>query len=114
MPAGQWRLTMQLASTMMFGLTIVSRLVVITMIWSRLVHHKVAAAAAVPRCGLCSARWAVAHSRAHAVRYRASGLSRAVRERLRGGLAAERNPGARGLRELCGGRRVELLAGCAG
>ena len=33
---------------MMFGLTIVASLVVITMIWSRLVHHKVGAAAAVP------------------------------------------------------------------
>ncbi|RYI25212.1 MAG: C4-dicarboxylate ABC transporter [Acetobacteraceae bacterium] len=48
LPAGQWQLSMQLACTMMFGLTIVASLVVITMIWSRLVHHKVGAAAAVP------------------------------------------------------------------
>lgn len=48
LPVGQWQLAMQLACTMMFGLTIVASLVVITMIWSRLVHHKVGAAAAVP------------------------------------------------------------------
>lgn len=48
LPAGQWQLAMQLACTMMFGLTIVASLVVVTMIWSRLVHHKVGAAAAVP------------------------------------------------------------------
>jgi tellurite resistance protein TehA-like permease len=44
LPAGQW----QVACTMMFGLTIVASLAVITMIWSRLVHHKVGAASAVP------------------------------------------------------------------
>jgi len=48
LPAGQWQLAMQLACSMMFGLTLVASLVVITMIWSRLVHHKVGAAAAVP------------------------------------------------------------------
>ncbi|KQU69689.1 C4-dicarboxylate ABC transporter [Phycicoccus sp. Root563] len=48
LPAGQWQLSMQLACTMMFGLTIVASLIVITMIWSRLVHHKVGPAAAVP------------------------------------------------------------------
>ena len=48
LPGGQWQLAMQLACTMMFGLTIVASLIVITMIWSRLVHHKVGAAAAVP------------------------------------------------------------------
>ena len=48
LPAGQPRLTLQLACTMMFGLTIVASLVLITLIWSRLVHHKVGAAAAVP------------------------------------------------------------------
>lgn len=48
LPAGQWQLSMQLACTMMFGLTIVASLIVITMIWSRLVHHKVGAAAGVP------------------------------------------------------------------
>lgn len=48
LPAGQWRLAMQLACTMMFGLTLVASLVVITLIWGRLVHHKVGAAAAVP------------------------------------------------------------------
>lgn len=48
LPAGQWRLTMQLACTMMFGLTLVASLIVITLVWSRLAHHKVGAAAAVP------------------------------------------------------------------
>ncbi len=48
LPEGQWRLTMQLACTMMFGLTLVASLIVITMVWSRLAHHKVGAAAAVP------------------------------------------------------------------
>jgi C4-dicarboxylate transporter/malic acid transport protein len=48
LPTGQWQLAMQLACTMMFGLTLVASLIVITMIWSRLVHYKVGAAAAVP------------------------------------------------------------------
>ena len=48
LPAGQWRLSLLLACVMMFGLTLVASLVVITLIWSRLVHHKVGAAAAVP------------------------------------------------------------------
>lgn len=48
LPAGQWQLTLQVACTMMFGLSLVASLVIITMIWSRLVHHKVGAAAAVP------------------------------------------------------------------
>ncbi|GGF56132.1 C4-dicarboxylate ABC transporter [Marmoricola endophyticus] len=47
-PAGQPRLALQLACTMMFGLTIVISLVLITLLYSRLVHHKVGAAAAVP------------------------------------------------------------------
>lgn len=48
LPAGQWQLAMQLACTMMFGLTLVASLIVITLIWGKLVHHKVGAAAAVP------------------------------------------------------------------
>ena len=48
LPTGQWQLAMQLTCTMMFGLTLVASLIVITMIWTRLVHHKVGAAAAVP------------------------------------------------------------------
>ena len=48
LPAGQWQLTLQLACAMMFGLTLVASLVVITMVWSRLVHHKAGASAAVP------------------------------------------------------------------
>jgi C4-dicarboxylate transporter/malic acid transport protein len=48
LPRGQWQLTMQLACSMMFGLTLVASLIVITLIWSRLVHHKVGPAAAVP------------------------------------------------------------------
>ncbi len=48
LPHGQWQLAMQLACTMMFGLTLVASLVVITLVWGRLVHHKIGAAAAVP------------------------------------------------------------------
>ncbi|MFW6775972.1 TDT family transporter [Nocardioides sp. CPCC 205120] len=48
LPVGQWQLSLQLACSMMFGLTLIASLVVITTIWSRLVHHKVGAAAAVP------------------------------------------------------------------
>ncbi len=48
LPPGQGRLTLQLACTMMFGLTLVASLIVITLVWSRLVHHQVGAAAAVP------------------------------------------------------------------
>jgi C4-dicarboxylate transporter/malic acid transport protein len=48
LPAGQWQLTMQLACYAMFGLTLVASLVVITLIWGRLVQHKIGAAAAVP------------------------------------------------------------------
>ncbi len=48
LPAGQWQLAMQLACTMMFGLTLVASLVVITLVWDRLVHHKIGPAAAVP------------------------------------------------------------------
>lgn len=48
LPAGQWQLAMQLTCTMMFGLTLVASLIVITLIWGKLVQHKVGAAAAVP------------------------------------------------------------------
>lgn len=48
LPAGQWRLALQLACTMMFGLTLVASLVIITLIWGRLVQHKVGPAATVP------------------------------------------------------------------
>jgi len=48
LPEGQWQLAMQLACTMLFGLTFIASLIVITLIWGRLVHHKVGAAAAVP------------------------------------------------------------------
>ncbi len=48
LPAGDLRLTMQLACLMMFGLTLVVALMIISMIWSRLMHHQVGAAAAVP------------------------------------------------------------------
>nr|MBA3780367.1 C4-dicarboxylate ABC transporter [Nocardioides sp.] len=37
LPHGQWQLAMQLACTMMFGLTLVASLVVITLVWGRLV-----------------------------------------------------------------------------
>ncbi len=48
LPAGQWQLAMQLACTMMFGLTLVASIVVITLVWGRLVRHGAGAAAAVP------------------------------------------------------------------
>ncbi|MCW2759551.1 MAG: C4-dicarboxylate transporter/malic acid transport protein [Nocardioidaceae bacterium] len=48
LPAGQARLTLHLACSAMFGLTLVASLFVIAMIWSRLVHHGVGAASAVP------------------------------------------------------------------
>ncbi|VXB25896.1 TDT family transporter [Nocardioides sp. AX2bis] len=48
LPAGQPRETMLMACYAMFGLTLVASIVVIAMIWSRLVHHDVGAAAAVP------------------------------------------------------------------
>jgi tellurite resistance protein TehA-like permease len=48
LPAGQPRLTMELACYAMFGLTLIASLVVVTLIWGRLVQHKVGAAAAVP------------------------------------------------------------------
>ena len=48
LPAGDARLTLQLACLMMFGLTLVASLMITTMIWSRLMHHQVGAAAAVP------------------------------------------------------------------
>ncbi len=48
LPPGQWQLTLQLVCSMMFGLSLLASLIIITMIWSRLVHHKVGSAAAVP------------------------------------------------------------------
>ena len=48
LPPGDARLTLYLACQMMFGLTLVASLMIITMIWSRLMHHQVGAAAAVP------------------------------------------------------------------
>jgi C4-dicarboxylate transporter/malic acid transport protein len=48
LPKGQWQLSMQLVCSMMFGLTLVVSLVVTTMIWTRLVHHRIGAAVAVP------------------------------------------------------------------
>ena len=48
LPAGQWQLAMQLACSMMFGLTLLASLVVIVLIWDRLIHHGVGPAAGVP------------------------------------------------------------------
>ncbi len=48
LPAGDLRLTMQVACLMMFGLSLVAALMITTMIWSRLMHHQVGAVAAVP------------------------------------------------------------------
>ncbi len=48
LPAGQWQLALQLACSMMFGLTLVASLGVLVLLWGRLVRHGVGAAAAVP------------------------------------------------------------------
>lgn len=48
LPPGDLRLTLHLACLMMFGLTLVASLMVVTMIWSRLMHHQLGPAAAVP------------------------------------------------------------------
>ncbi|MBB6629443.1 TDT family transporter [Nocardioides sp. KIGAM211] len=48
LPAGQPRLTLLVLCAALFGLTLVASLVVIGQVWSRLVHHGVGAAAAVP------------------------------------------------------------------
>ncbi|MFZ4896378.1 TDT family transporter [Plantibacter sp. Mn2098] len=47
-PAGQLRLTMFLACYAMFGLSLIASLIVITLIWSRLAHHKTGSAVMVP------------------------------------------------------------------
>lgn len=48
LPEGQWRATLLLGCLAMFGLTLVASLVVVSMVWSRLVHHGVGPAAMVP------------------------------------------------------------------
>jgi C4-dicarboxylate transporter/malic acid transport protein len=48
LPAGQARATLLVACYAMFGLTLIASLVMITLIWNRLVQHKIGAAAAVP------------------------------------------------------------------
>ena len=48
LPTGDLRLALQLACLMLFGLSLVASLMVLTLIWSRLMHHQVGAAAAVP------------------------------------------------------------------
>lgn len=47
-PSGQLRETMLFACYAMFGLSLIASLVVITLIWSRLAHHKIGAATMVP------------------------------------------------------------------
>ncbi|MEU7768901.1 TDT family transporter [Nocardia sp. NPDC049190] len=47
-PAGQLRLTMTLACVAMFGLSLIAASVIITMVWSRLVHYGAPAANLVP------------------------------------------------------------------
>jgi C4-dicarboxylate transporter/malic acid transport protein len=47
-PAGQGRLTLLLACYAMFGISLLASLVIITQIWSRLVHHKTGPAVMVP------------------------------------------------------------------
>jgi C4-dicarboxylate transporter/malic acid transport protein len=48
LPAGQWRLSLLVACYAMFGLTLLTSLIVISLIWGKLVHHGVGAAATVP------------------------------------------------------------------
>lgn len=48
LPTAAGRQALQLLGTMMFGAALLASLVVITMVWSRLAHHDVGAAAAVP------------------------------------------------------------------
>lgn len=48
LPAGQWQLTMLLACWAMFGLTVIASLMIVTLIWHRLMHHKVGATVLVP------------------------------------------------------------------
>ncbi|WP_066913673.1 TDT family transporter [Millisia brevis] len=48
LPAGQWQLTMLLACWAMFGLTVIASLIIVTLIWHRLLHHKVGPAVLVP------------------------------------------------------------------
>ncbi|MFF0465420.1 TDT family transporter [Streptomyces mexicanus] len=47
-PAGQERLTLLLACYAMFGISLFSSIIIITQLWSRLVHHKLGPAAMVP------------------------------------------------------------------
>jgi C4-dicarboxylate transporter/malic acid transport protein len=47
-PAGQARLTLLLACYAMFGISLLASLIIITQIWSRLVHHKTGPAVMVP------------------------------------------------------------------
>ena len=48
LPAGEARTTLLAGCYAMFGLTLLASLVMITLLWNRLVQHKVGAAAAVP------------------------------------------------------------------
>lgn len=48
LPEGETRLTMLLACYAMFGLSLIASFVIITLIWGRLVRHKIGASAAVP------------------------------------------------------------------
>ncbi|MFF0465165.1 TDT family transporter [Streptomyces mexicanus] len=47
-PVGQERLTLLLACYAMFGISLFASVVIITQVWSRLVHHKLGPAAMVP------------------------------------------------------------------
>lgn len=48
LPVGQARTTLLFGCYAMFGLTLMASIVMITLIWSRLAHHKIGADAAVP------------------------------------------------------------------
>ena len=48
LPPGQARLTLLLACYAMFGISLAASMIIITQIWSRLVHHKIGPAVMVP------------------------------------------------------------------
>jgi C4-dicarboxylate transporter/malic acid transport protein len=48
LPAGQWQLSLLLMCYAMFGLSLVASLIIVSLIWGRLMHHDIGAAAAVP------------------------------------------------------------------
>lgn len=48
LPAGQWRATMLWCGYGMFGISLIASLIIVTLVWSRLAHHKTGPAGMVP------------------------------------------------------------------